>query len=69
MATRTVRVTADFSPQAYEELEEMAAQLGTSKVETIRKALGLLKYIGEEKKKGASIIVRANGKEKEIVTI
>ena len=69
MKGKTVRVTADFSPQAYEELEEIAKQLGTTKVEAIRKALGLLKYIGEEKRKGASIIVRNNKKEKEIVTI
>lgn len=58
------RVTADFSPEAYEILENVSALLKTNKAEALRRSLGLVKFVLEEQKEGNKIIVE-NKKSKE----
>lgn len=51
------RVTVDFSPEANAAISEIAEGLGTTKSEALRKALGLMKFIVEERKKGTKLIL------------
>lgn len=57
LGSSTRRVTVDFSQEAYEAIETIAGKLGTTKSEALRKALGLMRFILEEKGKGAKLIV------------
>lgn len=50
------RVTVDFADEAYMNLDEIAKDLSTTKAEALRKALGLLKFALEEKKRGSKLI-------------
>jgi hypothetical protein len=51
------RVTVDFSPEAYAALEEISRTLGASKAEALRKALGLMRFVLQETRKGAKLIL------------
>lgn len=57
------RVTMDIRPDAYELLNGLADDLRTSKVETIRRSIGLLAFFTKEKKNGAKIVVERKGGE------
>jgi hypothetical protein len=64
-------VTVDFSSEAYQTMEEISKELGTTKVEVLRKALGLLHFVLEERRSGGKLIIE-NPKEnlkKEIVSL
>jgi hypothetical protein len=65
------RVTADFSPQAYATLKEISEKLGSNKADTIRRSLGLILYVLNQKAKGRRLVVEnEDGKDRtEIVTI
>jgi hypothetical protein len=53
----TRRVTVDFSREAYEAIEQIAHVLNTTKSEALRKALGLMRFVLDERGKGAKLII------------
>ena len=66
------RFTMDFSDVAAEEIEQLAQELQLrTKADVLRKALGVLKYIVEEKRQGGRLFIenRQEGERKEIVAI
>ncbi len=65
------RVTVDFSPEAYKAIEEISKTLSTSKSEALRKALGLLRFVLEEKNKGAKLVIEGpkRGERREIIQL
>lgn len=69
MPKEPTRITADFSPEAYQTLTEVAQQLDTTKAEALRRSLGLLRFILEQKKEGYKIFVENGTLRKEIVTL
>jgi len=68
-ASATKRITADFSPEAYQVLTDTAAQLSISKAEALRKALGLIYFVIRQQKDGWTLILEKGDKRKEIVTL
>ena len=72
METRTHhRVTVDFSPEAFEAVDTISKKLSTSKSEALRKALGLMRFVLEEKRKGAKLIIEGptHGERREIIQL
>jgi hypothetical protein len=72
MPTETkTRVTVDFSPEAFAALDELSKSLNTSKAEALRKALGLLRFAAEERRKGAKLIIEGpdRGQRREIIQL
>jgi hypothetical protein len=63
------RITADFSPEAYEVLNDTAKQLSISKAEALRKALGLINFVIRQQKEGWTLILEKGDKRKEVVTL
>ncbi len=63
------RITADFSPEAYQVLTDTATQMSISKAEALRKALGLIFFVLRHQKDGWSLILEKGDKRKEIVTL
>jgi len=63
------RVTADFSPEAYETLSSVSNQLDASKAEVLRKALGLLNFVVKHRAQGWRLVLEKDDARKEIVTL
>ena len=63
------RITADFSPEAYDILNDTAKQLSISKAEALRKALGLINFVIRQQKEGWTLILEKGDKRKEVVTL
>ena len=66
------RFTIDFSDVAADEIDQLAQELQLrTKADVLRKALGVLKYIVEEKRQGGRLFIenRQEGERKEIVAI
>jgi len=63
------RITADFSPEAYDVLTETSKRLSISKAESLRKALGLIDFVTRQQKEGWTLILEKGDKRKEIVTL
>ena len=65
------RVTVDFSPDAYEAVDAISKKLSTTKSEALRKALGLMRFVLEEKMKGAKLILEgpSRGERREIIQL
>ena len=66
------RFTIDFSDVAADDIEQLAQELQLrTKADVLRKALGVLKYIVEEKRQGGRLFIenRQEGERKEIVAI
>ena len=65
------RVTVDFSDDAFKAMEDIAKELSTTKSEALRKALTLMRYAVQEKKKGSKLIVENDNEavKKEIVQL
>ena len=63
------RITADFSPEAYDVLTETSRRLSISKAEALRKALGLIDFVSRQQKEGWTLILEKGDKRKEIVTL
>ena len=65
------RVTADFSPEAYDVLSRLADALYTTKADTLRRALGVLDFLLKHKRDGWKLILEndATRERKEIVTL
>jgi hypothetical protein len=62
------RLQIDFSERAYKDLESLQEQLDSnSKSEVIRNALGVLRWVVEETKKGHRILVEKPEGPREIV--
>jgi hypothetical protein len=66
-----IRVTADFTPKAYNTLNEVAEKLSTNKADAIRRALGLILYVLDQQANGKKIILETeDGKNRtQIVTL
>jgi len=71
METDFKRITADFSPEAYEVLSNVARKLRTTKADTLRRALGLINFILREQSNGWKIILenKEGTERKEIITL
>jgi len=63
------RITADFSPEAYEVLERVAKNLDTTKADALRRALGLLDFVLTERKEGWKVVLEKDDRRREIVTL
>ena len=63
------RITADFSPEAYQVLSDTSTQMSISKAEALRKALGLIAFVLRHQKEGWTLILEKGDKRKEIVTL
>lgn len=50
------RMTVDFSDDAFEAVEEIASELSTTKSEALRRAIGLMRFVVQEKKAGSRIV-------------
>lgn len=62
------KYTLNLTPQMEEVLEQLAAQQGVPKSTVIRRAVGLMKYLAEERADGARVKVEeADGTVKELV--
>jgi len=62
------KYTLNLDPNMERVLEELAAQQGVTKSTVIRRAVGLMKYITDERKDGAKLKVEEqNGDVKELV--
>jgi hypothetical protein len=66
--TEVKRITADFSPDAYETLERVAKNLDTTKADAIRRALGLIDYILAEQKQDWILVLEKDDRRREIIT-
>ncbi len=65
-----MKFTLEFSPEATDVVNALAAKKHTSKSEVIRKALNLLSYIEDQQSKNSRILVQdENGNTHEIVPI
>lgn len=65
----TKRITADFSPEAYEALERVAENLDTTKADALRRALGLIDFLLMEKKENWKLVLEKDDRRREIVTL
>jgi hypothetical protein len=65
------RITADFSPEAYQTLERVASKLNTTKADALRRALGLIDLVISHQREGWKLTLQnAQTKDrKEIITI
>ena len=63
--------SSDFSPEAFEAVDTISKKLSTSKSEALRKALGLMRFVLEEKRKGAKLIIEGptHGERREIIQL
>ena len=59
---KNVRIGADFSPEAYECLEEIASHYGGDKIKALSHALGFISYITRGLEKGQKLIVEKDYK-------
>lgn len=63
-----IRVQFDFSPEAYEELNELQNEVNAStKAEAVRYAMRVLQWLVEETKAGRKIIVEDNRNFQEVI--
>lgn len=63
------RVTADFSPEAYSTLSEVAELLGSSKVDALRRSLGLMHFVLIQQKEKWKVVLEKDGRRKEVVAL
>ena len=65
------RISIDFSDQAFEELGRISRRLNVTKAGALRKALGLIKYVLEEREAGGKLFIENKSQKvkKEIVTL
>lgn len=67
--TEIKRITADFSPEAYEALERVAKSLDTTKADALRRALGLIDYLLVEKSKDWILVLEKDDRRREIISL
>ena len=66
-ATDKYRVQLDFTPEAFRELEKLKAEVGaSSRADTLRRAMRVLRWTINTLQDGAQILVRRNGALSEI---
>jgi hypothetical protein len=64
----THRITADFSPEAYEVLTKVAKRLGATKAEALRRALGLIDVVQRRQAEGWRLVLEhEQTKEREVL--
>jgi hypothetical protein len=67
-AAEKVRVQFDFSPESYEELNELQGEVNAStKAETVRYALRLLQWVVSETNAGRKILVEDDSNTQEVI--
>lgn len=66
---KSVRITADLAPEAYDTLTSVALNMQTTKAEALRKALGLLSFILKYRRDGWNVVLEKDGARKEIITL
>ena len=71
MPKELTRITADFSLEAYQTLNEVADLMNTTKADVLRRSLGLLRFVLQEQKEGRKIVIEdgVGTVRKEIVTL
>jgi len=71
MATREDgrRVHVNFTPSAYQTLEELAHSKGKTVSETLRDAIALEKYFEDTRREGGRILVERNGEIRELIKV
>ena len=63
-----IRVQFDFTPEAYEELENLQSEVNAStKAEAVRYALRTLQWLTSEIKSGKRVMVENDGASQEVV--
>lgn len=68
--TRVRRVNVNFSEQAYETLEELAARSGKSMSDVLREAIALKAWFDRERAAGNRILVeRPGGQLREVISV
>lgn len=65
--TTTRRVNVNFTGDAYEVLEQLAASRGKSISDVLRDAVALERWIEENRQAGARILIERDGKTRELV--
>ncbi len=66
----TSRLTLDLSVSVRERLDELKTKTqADSLVEVIRRALAVYDYLWDEKGRGCVVVVRTDGKERELVLL
>ncbi len=65
--SKIVRVSVEFSREAYGDLHRLARERGTTVSRTIRDALRLENFANETRKKGGCLLVNEGGRLSEIV--
>ena len=64
---RLVRLAVNLGPETAEVLKEYASRKGISVTEAVRRAIGLLAFVDEAQRRGASLNIDEGGVLKEIV--
>ena len=71
-ARQTIRITVDFSPEAYAVLTVLADRLGTTKANALRRSLGLFDFLMKQELDGWKMILERGAEQdkerKEILT-
>lgn len=63
------RFNVNFSPSAYQILQELADKSGTSMSEVLRQAIALKKWWEEVHKEGSRILIERDGDIREVVKV
>ena len=66
MAEPVVRLTANLSPQVAELLNNLAAQLGTTKTQALNQAIVTAARLYDASSKGARVIVKEGDTQREV---
>lgn len=65
----TRRVHVNFSEQAYQTLEDLAAQTGKSMSEVLRDAISLMRYWRTVRAQGGRFLVERDGNIREVIYV
>jgi len=55
--TKTIRMTTDFSSEAYSVLKKVALRLESSKAESLRRALALIDLVQRRQAEGCNVVI------------
>ncbi len=67
--TTTRRVHVNFTGEAYETLEQLAASRGKTISDVLRDAVTLERWLEENRRAGARILIERDGKTRELVWV
>jgi hypothetical protein len=69
MDDKPTRVTVDFSPEAYEALNEVAKYIDGSKAEALRRALGAYRFLLNQQRDGWNVMLEKGKERKQLVQL